>query len=796
MRNETSDSFLEYAWRVAIAASTALAIASCGGAAGGGTSGGGGVQKGNPVVVLSIVDSNGNPITLLGAGNTATAVAVATDSSNAPVTGVIVTFTAANSGGTTLVNFSPLSGSAVTDSTGTAKVTVGASGAGGGAVNLTATVTINGAIVTDSKAFTIGQTSTTGLQISSFVTQAGGANSTINSYGTTAVYATVTTTTGAVPATPVPVNFAISGGACAAGTASITGTSNTSIVGGVATAAATFTDVGCARTAAQTVTISASLASSPPPLPSVNIKINAPTSGSLKFVSSSPSGTAITLKGQGGNGRQTYATLKFELDDVAGNPVGNYPVCLDATTYSGGLTVDGFNNLIPPTGTQLGTAAACGTDNTLFYVKNTDALGSLTVQVNSGTAPTPVRVRARASYPAGTSPLLETLSDLLVISTGLAVDKNMDLSVDVANLEGRDWSGEVATFTVRLADLFGNPVADGTQVNFVTSGGSICTASQGACTTSNGTCTCKLTTGAYRPEDGRVVVMAYAIGLPDYTDVNNNFQFDPGTDYFYPLGDVFIDANKNDAYDTNGVAINGDVDRCFPYVNGNLCAPNLDNMAASTSSDGTGTASAAHPNTAKFGPVYISRSEVVFFSGTSGNLTTVVIPKPPTGPALIGGNSVAVPCSGGAIPMALMDGWGNPMPYSIPLGQGTSLQGSGGTNSNASMALGSSTVGVVGPHPPRTVTDFPNLPKTSITLTPSVDPQLYPTGHTVNVTWSSPSGASCTTGAPGSVQILVKSPHGTAQPACVILEGETNPATGLPFPQGTCPRTSIPITYQ
>ena len=71
--------------------------------------------------------------------------------------------------------------------------------------------------------------------------------------------------------------------------------------------------------------------------------VKAPTTGSLRFLTVEPSDKSITLRGQGGNGRQENATVTFKLVDVAGQGVGNADVCFDVSTYIGGLNLDGFS---------------------------------------------------------------------------------------------------------------------------------------------------------------------------------------------------------------------------------------------------------------------------------------------------------------------------------------------------------------------------------------------------------------------------------------------------------------------
>jgi hypothetical protein len=50
-----------------------------------------------------------------------------------------------------------------------------------------------------------------------------------------------------------------------------------------------------------------------------------------------------------------------------------------------------------------------------------------------------------------------------------------------------------------------------------------------------------------RPTDGRVTVLAYALGEESFLDVNGNNVFDAGEDY-QDLGDIFIDRLFNGSY--------------------------------------------------------------------------------------------------------------------------------------------------------------------------------------------------------------------------------------------------------
>ena len=135
------------------------------------------------------------------------------------------------------------------------------------------------------------------------------------------------------------------------------------------------------------------------------------------------------------------------------------------------------------------------------------------VTVNSGNVSTPVRVQASID---GTT--LATLSDELTITTGIPHQSGFTLSPTVSNIEGWSVDGITTSVTAMLSDHFNNPVPDGTAVNFTTSGGRI----GGSCSTKDGNCTVTLNSQNPRPSNGRVAVLAYAVGEESFTDLNGN----------------------------------------------------------------------------------------------------------------------------------------------------------------------------------------------------------------------------------------------------------------------------------
>lgn len=720
-------------------ATAALVLVACGGSAPGGSGSGSGSGTGTGGTVatlaltLQLLDGSGAAVNQLAGGQAASAQARLTRN-GAPLANEIVTI---SGGSGSLVSLSPTSGAVLTDADGVARVSVVAAVDVSGAAALSASATVSGQSATASLNYAVAQSGPGGtLRISSLTVSAGSGG--LSAYGTAAISATVTESTGAPPSQPVTVSFASS---CPAGKATITPTATTLPNG---TVQATFTDAGCAASAPVDVSISASISTD---TKSQVLRINPPTSGSLRFDSADPADRSITLKGQGGVGRQEFATLTFRLVDVAGNGVANVDVCFDATTYIGGLNIDGFNDVTLPA--VQGSTDLCGTDNVVRYVKRTTADGIVRVQVNSGTTPTPVRVRARAIYPAVGGTRLETISDSLSISTGLPLQRSFDLSLSSSNIEGRNISGTISTLTARLADQFGNPVPDGTVVNFISSGGAVCSSTSGSCTSENGTCTCQFRSQEFRPSDGRVVVLAYTVGLEDYVDSNGNNVYDAG-EPFTDLADAFLDADKSGSY-----ADASDV--CLRFQNPNQCSLSGDSAR---------------------GNAHLRRSAVILLSGS--NSPTVIIPA-----AFNAGGYVKIPvsnCPSGSpvipvtVPVQLEDGFGNALAAesTVAATSQSALVG-GGVDPAAVPNL------VLGLNPAR---DSLNAPKTSTSLS---DPTLIGTIHLVKLTpvENTTTPGTCSAGST-SVVIKVTSPSGLAVNAGILFEGEPR----------TSARGSLPVRVE
>jgi hypothetical protein len=214
--------------------------------------------------------------------------------------------------------------------------------------------------------------------------------------------------------------------------------------------------------------------------------------------------------------------VTFKVVDVSNNALPGQSVAMAATTYTGGLTLDGVSTTV---------------------TKTSDSNGLVTVLINSGTVPTPVRVKATLVSSAVT-----TSSSNLSIAVGLPTQNAFSLSQKTLNIEGYDLDGTSNTYTVIASDRMGNPVPAGTSVNFVSEGGQVVGVGQIALVNGLASATVNFQSASPRPTNGRITVVAYALGEESFTDANGDNIYSPGED-FQDLGDVFISRSFSKTYD-------------------------------------------------------------------------------------------------------------------------------------------------------------------------------------------------------------------------------------------------------
>jgi hypothetical protein len=257
----------------------------------------------------------------------------------------------------------------------------------------------------------------------------------------------------------------------------------------------------------------------------LDLPLTAPTAASLAFVSASPQ--VIFIKG---SGFTESSTLTFEVRDAAGNILPNRQVLLKLLTESGGVTLQG------------GVRPTAGAPQQI--TQQSDAGGRVTVLVNAGTQPTPIRVSAALADNTSVA----TVSSNLSVAVGLPSQLNFSMSQLAANIEGFDIDNVSNSILVIASDRNGNPVPDGTSINFVTEGGQIESIIRTATNVGVASATARFASSNPRPEDGRVTVTAYALGEESFIDQNGNNIWDQG-EPFQDLGNVFKDRNFNGVFE-------------------------------------------------------------------------------------------------------------------------------------------------------------------------------------------------------------------------------------------------------
>lgn len=487
-------------------------MVGCGGASGpspydGGGTGGGGTGTGGGGTGATASMAVTLSTTTVTAATPATVTATLRDSTGNVVSGQVVTFSV--TGG--LGQVSPTS--ALTNAAGQAVATLSPTSLSAiGAGEVTASGSVNGVAVSARQGFSLTATSVT---ISSFQNGlAPGAS--LSAYGRATLTATLA---GTVAGASVTVN--VSSACVTAGKARLAASSVSTTTG---TAVFTYDDLGCGAGGNPTDSLQASVTGTASTSP-LTIPLSSPAVSSVTFVSATPE--KIFLKG---SGFVEQSIVAFRVVDGSGNGVPGQSVSMVATTYTGGLTLDGLDTPI---------------------VKNTDSNGNVTVLVNSGTVPTPVRVRATTQITATSS--ISTSSSALSISVGLPTQSAFSLSQRTLNIEGFDLDGTTNTYTIIASDRMSNPVPDGTSINFVAEGGQITTSSQIALSAQGiASATVNYVSASPKPADGRITVVAYALGEESFVDTNGNNVFDSG-ESFQDLGDVFVSRTfiASGAFDPN-----------------------------------------------------------------------------------------------------------------------------------------------------------------------------------------------------------------------------------------------------
>lgn len=455
------------------------------GGSGTGTGGTGGTGGTTSSPSLSLALSN----TSVSSANPATVTATLSDARGNGLAGQVVSFTVVR--GLAVTNVA----TALTRSDGTAVAILSPSNTtGAGADEVKASASTGGSSLTATAGFTVQATNVT---LSSFTS----ATPSLGAYGQTSLTVGLT---GASVGSPVQVT--VSSACVTAGKASL---SPAKFAATTPTVTLQYRDIGCGALQASDA-LQAVIDGSSSVL-TLSLPIASPSIASMAFISATPE--TIFLKG---SGFTESSSVIFEVRDANSSPLPNVSVTLRLLTQTGGVTMEG------------GTADV---------VRASDAQGRVTVRVNSGTVPTPVRISATIANSS-----ITTVSSNLSVAVGLPSQLNFSLSQGTKNIEGYNIDGTPNTYQIIASDRSGNPVPAGTSINFVTEGGQIEAIKQTAIVSGIARTTANFVSAEPRPIDGRVTITAYALGEESFIDLNGNNAYDAG-EPFQDLGNIFKDRN-------------------------------------------------------------------------------------------------------------------------------------------------------------------------------------------------------------------------------------------------------------
>ena len=555
---------------------TLIVLAGCGSGTPSSTTGTGGT--GGTTVTTTLAPT---PTLTIALGSTTLptqATATVRDAAGALVSGIVVTF----STNASLVTMSPPSGTALTVA-GVATMPLSATvGNAGGATTILATAQVAGTTVTDLIGLSVGAVTAPSLTMSAPTFGL----SSISALGTTSVSVNVYSNLVLVT-TPQTITF--SSPSASANPPRAVLTSSASTINGIATVS--YRDINCAGT--DLVTASTGTISS-----SATITVAASAAGSIQFISANP--TTISLKGTGGI---EVSQVTFKVVDVGGSPIPGKTVLFTLSTNTGGITL-----------TPTPNSATSGSD------------GLVVTNVNAGVVSTPVRVTASTSGVPSTT-TLSTQSNVLTITTGIPDQDSFSLSAVETNIEGALYDNVTTTLNILLADHFNNPVPDGTAINFTAEGGSV----EGSCVAKGGTGGCPVIFKSQnpRPANGRVTVLAYAVGEESFLDLDGDGlaskvnSIDGTTELVESNGitssdmpEAFRDDNENGTRQANETFIDfnssGGYDLADGVFNGVLCKEPPNGTSSS------GTCSAAKKT------IHVRASNVIIFSGSFARINASV----------------------------------------------------------------------------------------------------------------------------------------------------------------------------
>tara|TARA_R110001583_G_scaffold123391_1_gene274831 strand:+ start:14642 stop:16873 length:2232 start_codon:yes stop_codon:yes gene_type:complete len=515
-----------------------MTLVACGGGDGGlSREDGGGDGTTGDIITVTLAISNVNVTEQSPATITATVIEGSTAKE-----GIVVTFS------TTLGNFTPEAGTALTNSNGVASLVLN-SGDVSGAGIVTATVSTGeeGVIgfTTEAASSSIVVRLGNGQGVDFTESVANVSLEKISAGGTTVVSVSLVDEQGELYSETVVVNF--TSRCTEGGTATLSPVVTTS--NGLATS--TYLAKGCIGE--DTIQVNATVGG-------INLSaaalINVLKAEEGSIIFESVSTKHIAIQGTGSIIRPESSIVVFQVLDTNGNPINGKNVSFTLSSTSGGITLD------PSTAT-------------------TNSEGLVQTVVNSGAVSRTVSVIAIIDE---TDPIISTSSSELIISTGIPDQDSFSLSASSFNPEAWQYDGVEVIITARLADAFNNPPLP-TVVFFTTEGGSIghLSADRQCTTGDDGSCFVTWRSQSPKPAGkelfaeektpritnidlngepnfmgqkygGRATILATTIGEESFPDLNGNGRFDECEVAAF-LGTKGKPCNKDGGINSSGVEI-------------------------------------------------------------------------------------------------------------------------------------------------------------------------------------------------------------------------------------------------
>lgn len=305
----------------------------------------------------------------------------------------------------------------------------------------------------------------------------------------------------------------------------------------------------------------------------------------LLFSSAEPGRMVISTATSG----TKTAVIQFRVVNELGVGVNGQAVqlSLDSQSIAAGVT---FVN------------SADGSSSSGSQTIKTDFDGVAKITVRAGPLPTGVVVTATLV----SNPTVKAGSVGLSVTSGRISQKSMSIFTPTPSVEAFDRDNVPAELTITAADRLGNPVPEGTVMNFITSHGLVGTFdkgtktlvittpggtattivvpvvldSKGSCTLDkSSTCKVQLLSSGQRPANGVVSLLAYADGEESFIDLNGNNVWDTG-EPFTDMGMAYLDVNGNSFYDVG-------VDQSIPGGKTGSSACNGTDISIGDTCDGT-----------------------------------------------------------------------------------------------------------------------------------------------------------------------------------------------------------------